>query len=156
MKNTIMPALMKSLSLVSSFAFLLVLGANKVAAQGVIPVTDVNVGSSIGGISTLNEIVFFILNLLKYLGWAGVVIGVGLAIFGLIYKLMNEDNQKVMETVQGYITKAVVIVMAGIILISFGFIIEVVANLFGLGPAVGLNPEDVLNDGSGGGGNIPE
>ncbi len=76
-------------------------------------------------------------NLFKWLGWAGVIVGVGLAIFGLIYKLFSTDNEEAMQTVQGYITKAVIIVLAGILLLSAGFIVTVIGDLLG-GNASGL------------------
>ena len=57
------------------------------------------------------------------------VVGVGLAIFGLIYKLFSTDNEEAMKTVQGYITKAVIIVLAGILLLSAGYIVNVISTL---------------------------
>ena len=107
---------------------------------------DLPASDAIGSIATVPNAIGFIFNLLKYFGWAGVIIGVGLAIFGLIYKLINTDNQKVMETVQGYITKAVVIVIAGILLISAGFIVRVVGDIFGV--PVNFDLQTGTSDGS--------
>lgn len=91
-----------------------------------------DVKTSVGPVSTLNEGIVFILNLFVYLGWIGVIIGVGLAVFGLVYKLINTDSEEAMKTVQGYLTKAVLIVVAGILLIGSGFIVKTVGALFGL------------------------
>ena len=83
-------------------------------------------------ITTFDQIVNFIVNLLTYLGWIGVIIGVAFAIFGLIYKLVASDSEDAMKNVQGYLTKAVLIVIAGILLLSFGYIIKVIGDFFGL------------------------
>ena len=119
-------------SVVLSNVFLLFAYVSVLAQDVVIDPEAIGAGDKIGDVNTLNDIVRFIFNLLTYLGWAGVIIGVGLAIFSLIYKLLQEDNEKVMQTVQGYVTKAVIIVVAGILLISAGFIIRTVAQLFNL------------------------
>ena len=99
---------------------------------------SIQTSNTIGNIATLDQLFIFIFNLLQYFGWAGVVIGVVLALFGLIYKLIKEDNEKVMATVQGAITKAIVIIIAGILLISAGFIVRVIGELFGI-PTLGLD-----------------
>lgn len=99
----------------------------------------------LNAISTPEQLLWFIINILRWLGWAGVLVGVSLALFGLIYKLLNEDNEKTMKTVQGYITKAVVIVIAGVLLVSAGFLIRAVAGLFGLSLSQGQEL-DPVND----------
>src|SRR3990167_4893820 len=100
-------------------------------AHAQVGVDSLNVSSSVGSINNLTQAFIFIFNLLRYLGWAGVIVGVGLAIFALIYKLFSTDNEEAMQTVQGYITKAVIIVLAGILLISAGFIVRTIAGLIG-------------------------
>ena len=97
-----------------------------------IGISDINVSTSYGNIGTLEQGFTFMFNLFKWLGWAGVIVGVGLAIFGLIYKLFSTDNEEAMQTVQGYITKAVIIVLAGILLLSAGFIVNVIGDLLGV------------------------
>jgi len=98
----------------------------------VINVDSINVESKFGKIEGLPSAFVFVFNLFKWLGWAGVIVGVGLAIFGLIYKLFSTDNEEAMQTVQGYITKAVIIVLAGILLLSAGFIVTVIGELLGV------------------------
>lgn len=93
----------------------------------------------IGDIRTFEDLIFFIINALRYFGWIGVILGVSLALFSLIYKLFSEDNDKVMKTVQGTLTKSIVIVIAGILLISSGFIINLVSEIFGVDLGVDLS-----------------
>ncbi len=78
-----------------------------------------------------------------YLGWAGVFIGIGFVLFSLIYKLMNSDNEEAMKTVQGYITKAILIVIAGLLLLSIGFIVQFISNIFNITP-----PQSIVNPGA--------
>ncbi len=114
------------------------LAATTVAANaqpsGGISASSLKVTSSIGNITDISTGVTFILNLFVYLGWIGVIVGVGLAVFGLVYKLINTDSEEAMKTVQGYLTKAVLIVVAGILLIGAGFIVKTVAGLFNVTP----------------------
>ena len=93
--------------------------------------TSAQVATNIGVISSIEDGVAWTLNLFAYFGWAGVIIGVGLAIFALIYKLIQSDSDEAMKAVQGYLTKAVLIVVAGILLIGASFIINTVRKLFG-------------------------
>ena len=92
--------------------------------------------TKIGDIGTTGQFVNFVVNLLTYLGWIGVILGVAIAIFGLIYKLVGSDSEEAMKNVQGYLTKAVLIVVAGLLLVSFGYIINVVTTFFGLNTTV--------------------
>jgi len=88
--------------------------------------------TTLGKIENINQIFIFAFNTLRYFGWAGVIIGIGYALFGLIYKLIGEDNEKVMMAVQGYLTRAVVILLAGVLLLSAGFVTKIVGELFGM------------------------
>jgi hypothetical protein len=110
----------------------------------------VAVSDTLGDITGIQGIVTFVINLFYYLGWVGVVLGVGLAIFGLIYKLINTDSEEAMKTVQSYLTKAVLIVVAGILLISSGWIINTVAQLFGVQGTIpdttDVDPNSVTNN----------
>jgi len=90
------------------------------------------VSVAIGSITNIQQAFIWTFNLFRYLGWAGVIVGVGLAIFSLIYKLFSGDSEEAMKSVQSYLTKAVIIVIAGILLISAGFIIEQVSALLGV------------------------
>lgn len=100
--------------------------------------------TGIGSITSLQKAFVFAFNLFRYLGWAGVIVGIGLAIFSLIYKLFNEDNENVMKTVQGYITKAVIIVLAGFLLLSAGFIVTFLRDLLGITTGPGFEVESEL------------
>ena len=102
-------------------------------AGGGINVMTLNAEKSIGVIGNISQAFVWTFNLFRYLGWAGVIVGVGLAIFSLIYKLFSGDSEEAMKQVQSYITKAVIIVVAGILLISAGFIVEQVSALLGAG-----------------------
>ena len=94
--------------------------------------TTLDATSAIGVIGNVAEAFIWTFNLFRYLGWAGVIVGVGLAIFSLIYKLFSGDSEEAMKQVSSYITKAVIIVVAGILLISAGFIIKQVGALVGV------------------------
>ncbi len=102
-----------------------------VSASAQIDSTTVKVSDTLGTIVGVKGIVTFAINLFYYLGWIGVILGVGLAVFGLIYKLISTDSEEAMKTVQSYLTKAVLIVVAGVLLVSSGWIINTVAGLFG-------------------------
>src|SRR3989338_6212763 len=97
-----------------------------------INVESLQASKSIGVIGNISQAFVWTFNLFRYLGWAGVIVGVGLAIFSLIYKLFSGDSEEAMKQVQSYITKAVIIVVAGILLISAGFIIKQVGALVGV------------------------
>ena len=120
----------KILSLLSVLSLGLV--SNVGVANAAIGVTSLDATTSIGNITSLAGAFIWSFNVLRYLGWAGVILGVGLAIFGLIYKLFGTESEEAMKTVQGYVTKAVIIVIAGILLISAGFIVRQIGNLVGL------------------------
>lgn len=93
--------------------------------------TQLSVGVQIGDIGTLQGLFIWIANLMKYLGWAGVVIGVVIVIALLIYKLIGSDDTEAMKKVQAGITKAIIIVVLGLLLVGAGFLVEVIADLFG-------------------------
>lgn len=93
--------------------------------------TSVSVGSTLGEIDTLDSILLFVANLLKYVGWAGVIIAI-LAVIGLlIFKLIGEDSENTMKTVQGGITKAVVIALLGLMLLSAGWFVSFISTFIG-------------------------
>jgi len=122
-----------------------VTGVMAADSEVVINTGDLLTSGSFGNrISGIRSMIVFAFNTLRYFGWAGVIVGIGFAIFGLIYKLFSEDNEKVMETVQGYITRAVVIVLVGVLMLSAGFLVKIVSELFGLtldiDPDTGMNP----------------
>ena len=102
-----------------------------VQAYAAISAGSLQVEDAIGSIGNVAQAFIWTFNLFRYLGWAGVIVGVGLAIFSLIYKLFSGDSEEAMKQVQGYITKAVIIVIAGILLISAGFIVTQVGALIG-------------------------
>ena len=102
-----------------------------VQAYAAISAGALQVSDQIGSITTIAGAFIWTFNLFRYLGWAGVIVGVGLAIFSLIYKLFSGDSEEAMKQVSSYITKAVIIVVAGILLISAGFIVTQVGALIG-------------------------
>ena len=131
----------KMIGLTLSFGAVLSNGVSASYAQ-TIPTTVANPTGTFGasGITNLSTLLAYVFNLFKYLGWAGVFIGIAFVIFSLIYKLMNAENEEAIKKVQGYITKAVLIVLAGLLLLSLGFIIQLVANTLGYGGTVSSNP----------------
>lgn len=129
--DSLMKKLLKATFILAIFTLVMVQNVTFALAQ-IIPTDKPRAATSIGNISNLEQLLSFAFNALRYFGWAGVILGVAMAIFGLIYKLFAEDNDKVIKTVQGYITKAIVIVVAGILLISAGFIVQVVGQVFGV------------------------
>ena len=48
--------------------------------------SDLDIKESVGNIGNIAQGFIFAFNLLRYLGWAGVIVGVGYAIFGFIYR----------------------------------------------------------------------
>lgn len=108
--------------------------------NGQVDTSQLNIGNSIGKISTIPQIFIFLINLIKWLGWVGVILGVFIAIFSLIFNLISTPSEKTAEALQGAITKAVIIVIAGILLLSVGFFISQIGKLVGLN----LQPNQVL------------
>ncbi len=104
--------------------------------------TEYSASNDFGDLEGLNTILLFVYNIFRYLGWAGVFIGIGFVLFSLIYKLFNADNEEAMKTVQGYITKAVLIVIAGLLLLSLGWLITFVGGIFGYE----ITPTDPFTD----------
>ena len=117
----------------ASFVAVIAITATRTSslAAGISP-TVLQASENIGVIASTAGAFIWAFNLFRYLGWAGVIVGVGLAIFSLIYKLFSGDSTEAMKQVQSYITKAVIIVIAGILLISAGFIIKQVGALIGV------------------------
>jgi membrane protein insertase Oxa1/YidC/SpoIIIJ len=122
-----------TLTLLSGLSF----ASKNVSAQ--ISADTLNVGTSIGTITSLQGAFYWVANFMKYIGWAGVVIGVVIVIALLIYKLIGSDDTETMKKVQGGITKAVVIVILGVILVGAGFIVNTVAGLFGSDATFGID-----------------
>lgn len=92
---------------------------------------DLGVRDSVGSIDSIYTALTFVYNLFVVLGWAGVILGVGFAIFGAIYKQISSDSEEALPIFRGYVTKSVMIVVTGIILLSAGFIVKVVGDLTG-------------------------
>lgn len=124
----------------------LALSASSVFAQ-TINTNNVDVKDTFGTFTadaSLINIFAFAFNLLRWLGWAGVILGVAFAIVALIYKLFNTDNEEAMQTVQGYLTKAVLIVIAGLLLVSAGFIVNFIGNILGFTDEPEFKLEDTV------------
>jgi hypothetical protein len=91
--------------------------------------SDFGVSDSLGVVDSLRASLIWVFNLLKWLGWAGVVAGVGFAIFMGIYAMAFGDSEEVVTNLKSSIVKAVLIVLLGILLLSAGFILKVVGGL---------------------------
>lgn len=87
------------------------------------------VEDSLGEIDNLREILIWPFNLLKWLGWAGVIVGIGFALFMGIYAMVFGDSEEVVTNLRNSITKAVLIIFLGILFLSVGFILKVVGGL---------------------------
>lgn len=132
--------LKKQALLIAAMSTYYLLSVRSVFAQKITIGNGFDTNEQVGSIATVTQIFYFIFSALKYFGWAGVIIGIAWTIFELIYKLISEDSEKVMQRVQGHITKAVIIVIAGILLMSVGFIVKAVSGL--IGADVTINPEN--------------
>ncbi len=91
--------------------------------------SEFGVSDTLGNIDSLRASLIWVFNLLKWLGWAGVIVGVGFAIFMGIYSIAFGDSEETMTKLKGALVKAVLIVLLGILLLSAGFILKVVAGL---------------------------
>lgn len=100
--------------------------------NGQIPTDEIKISSNLGAIGSIQDVFSFFINIMRIFGWFGVIFGVVVTLFALIYKLIGAPSEEAQVAVQGAITKAVIIVFAGILLLSIGFIINQVGNLFGL------------------------
>lgn len=121
----------KLLGSLGASTMLLAFSVSSALAQDFVTEGAIATSNEFGSITDLNSILTWMYNIFRYLGWAGVFIGIGFVLFSLIYKLFNADNEEAMKTVQGYITKAVLIVIAGLLLLSLAWIITFVGGLFG-------------------------
>lgn len=98
--------------------------------------------ATLGNISTLDQLFYWIVNLMKYIGWAGVLIGVFIVLALLVYKLIAGDDEATMKKVTSGITRAVIIVVIGILLLGGSFIISQIANLIGASAYLNLESGD--------------
>lgn len=87
--------------------------------------------TQLGSMTTTENILVFVFNAIVYFGWLGVILGVALAIWGLIYNLITSDSDKSMTLVRSYIIRAVVLIVVGLLLMSAGFIANSLAVLWG-------------------------
>ena len=110
-----------------------------------ISVGTVNAKATIGSITTFGDLVRFLINFTIYTGWVGAVFGVGAAIALIIWRSMSGDSEEAVKNFQSYMTKAVLLVVAGILLACFGYIIKVIVTFI-----PGLTPPADLNTGIGG------
>ena len=122
-----------------------------------VPQDTLLAGNEIGNVGSITGLFVWMFNLLRFIGWAGVIVGIGWVIVLLIYKLFNTESEEAAKTVQQGITHAVIIIIAGILLVSSGFLLTQVMGLFGEG--IGGNksaefgiPTELGGDGSGSGG----
>ena len=102
--------------------------------------SDLGIRESIGNIDGLAPAYIFVTNLIVWIGWIGVIIGVVLAGFATINKFISSDSEKSQELFAAYMTRAFVIVVIGLILINALFIVNVASTLFG-----GTQPVDLTN-----------
>ena len=110
-----------------------------------ISVGTVNAKATIGSITTFGDLVRFLINFIIYTGWVGAVFGVGAAISLIIWRSMSGDSEEAVKNFQSYMTKAVLLVVAGILLACFGYIIKVIVTFI-----PGLTAPTDLNTGIGG------
>jgi hypothetical protein len=90
------------------------------------------VQSSIGTISSIEEAFIWVINLLVYVGWAGMIVGIVVILCLLIYKLIFVDDNETMKSVQGGITKVMYVIVLGFLLLSAAFLVKLVADLMGV------------------------
>lgn len=96
-------------------------------------VSSVTADSKLGSIGTMDQLFIFLANIITYVGWAGVIIAILAVIALLIFKLIGEDSENTMKTVQGGITKAVIIALLGLLLLSAGFFVKIISGAVGEG-----------------------
>lgn len=94
--------------------------------------SDFGFGNKVGNITSIQSFFIFLINVFKWFGWAAVVSGVVIVIAMLIYKLIFADDNEAMKKVQAGITKAIAIVIIGLVLVGAGFIISVIGTFFGV------------------------
>ena len=99
----------------------------KVYAQ--LQASDLGVNESLGGIESLRTALIWPFNLFKWLGWSGVVVGIGFALFMGIYAIVFGDNEEVVSNAKNAIVKAVLMIILGILLLSAGYFLKVVGGL---------------------------
>lgn len=150
----------KKIIALSGITASLFMAVTNVYAAGIDPgtpggtdVTKVQVGKAIGTVADLADAFRFVSNLMSKIGWAGVIVGITIILALLVYRLISADDTEAMKTVQGGITKAILIVIIGLLLISAGFIIKTVTGLFGYddaNPVPGYVPSELDTSGASG------
>jgi len=98
-----------------------------------IDLSTFNINSTFGSIQSPYNVFVFVINLLMYIGWAGVYLGLAYVIMVLIYSLFNSDSKEVFTKVQDAFFKVISIVILGLLLLSAGFILKFVATTLGYG-----------------------
>lgn len=88
--------------------------------------------TGLGNISSIAGVFFWGLNFLRWIGWAGVVLGTLYTIVTIIYNLWTaEDASFSYEIVVKSIRKTIVISVLGLVLVSIAGVISIIAGLFG-------------------------
>jgi hypothetical protein len=94
-----------------------------------------------GGIKNLPGIFTWAFNFAYYLGWAFVVVAIIVALAVLAYKMFLGEGEDAMKNVQSYMTKVVITVIIGLLLISASFVMKIVfVDVFGAADPGALNP----------------
>ncbi len=90
------------------------------------------VDDSLGNITDFKSAFFWVINLIRYLGWLGVIFGVAYTLAIVVYKLWSaEDESSAFEIIAAAIKKNIIIIFLGMLIISSGFIANVVGSFFG-------------------------
>jgi len=117
-----------------SFSFVLLVITSSVALAFDPTSTDYGglaVRESIGAASSVGNGAVLIVNLLVYLGWAMAIIGVLFVLVVLIFKLIGSEDSDMYKELQGYVTKAILIIIIGILLSSAGFFVTLAETFTG-------------------------
>ena len=122
----------KQIKAVAISAASLLVAASPVFAAPVVGTTLTTTKTTFGQITDLKGIFIWIYNFAYYLGWAFIVVGVMVALATLAYKLFFGEGEDAMKTVQSYMTKVVIIVIVGLLLISASFVMNIIfVDVFG-------------------------
>lgn len=93
--------------------------------------SELGIRSGIGEINDIPTLYVLIINTIMFFGWVGVVIGVIMAGFATITKIISSDSEDAQKQFSNYMLRSVVIVLLGILLANALFFVETFNQLFG-------------------------
>ena len=106
----------------------------KAFAIETVTATNFGVRDALGSIGSIQQGFLWFINFCIYLGWILTIIGVALSLWKLIYEkyINTTGGEEGMTAFAQATSKAVLVIVSGIILLCAGYLFKVITTFFGL------------------------